>query len=88
MAFNKKLSILKVILLMVKMIKNPQTTIYAIVYCLHRAIDDCCVQIKWPFFLVALYLSESYFHKCNECQHFIQRYNLCTQRIYATFYPL
>lgn len=36
---------------MVKMIKNPQTTIYAIVYCLHRAIDDCCVQIKWLFFL-------------------------------------
>ena len=34
---------------MVKMIKKPQTTIYAIVYCLHRAIDDCCVQIKWPF---------------------------------------
>lgn len=66
MAFNKLLSILKVILLMVKMIKNPQTAIYAIVYCLHRAIDDCCVQIKWPFFLVALYLSESYFHKCNE----------------------
>ena len=27
---------------MVKMIKKPQTTIYAIVYCLHRAIDDCC----------------------------------------------
>lgn len=73
---------------MVKMIKNPQTTIYAIVYCLHRAIDDCCVQIKWPFFLVALYLSESYFYKCNECQHFIQRYNLYTQRFYATFYPL
>ena len=59
MAFNKLLSILKVILLMVKMIKNPQTAIYAIVYCLHRAIDDCCVQIKWLFFLVALYLSES-----------------------------
>lgn len=73
---------------MVKMIKNPQTAIYAIVYCLHRAIDDCCVQIKWPFFLVALYLSVSRFYEFLESQYVIQRYNLYTQRIYATFYPL
>lgn len=88
MAFNKLLSILKVILLMVKMIKNPQTAIYAIVYCLHRAIDDCCVQIKWPFFLVALYLLVSHFYEFLESQYVMRRYNLYIHRIYATFYPL
>ena len=72
---------------MVKMIKNPHTTISAIVYCLHKAIDDCCVQIKWPFFLVALYLSVFHFYQFLESQYVMRRYNLYSQRLYATFYP-